>query len=177
MTAPELKSFHLGMVVKSLDDTMRQFSAMLDVRNWHRQKWRFNGLEMAYGRGSGQTFELFEVTGPGDSHIHQFFDQHGEGINHLGLWCEDVATAVRTAIDAGAELLTLTADDAGNATATLVPALNVTDQHLANLGLVTFVNPTGGVLIEYIGRAGEDYLRNWFKEDFDNVVIPPPWSS
>ena len=175
MTAPELRSFHLGIVVRSLDETLQQYSAMFDVERWHRQKWRFNGLEMAYGRGGGQTFELFEVTGPGDSHIHQFFDQRGPGVNHIGFWCEDVAGAAQRAVAAGAELMTLTADPEGNATATLIPPPDVAAQHFEHLGLVTFVNPSGGVLVEYVGRAGEEYLRGWFKDDFPNVVIDSPW--
>jgi 4-hydroxyphenylpyruvate dioxygenase-like putative hemolysin len=130
---------------------------------------------MAYGRGAGQTFELFEVTGPGNSHIHQFFEQHGEGVNHLGLWCEDVTEAARRSVEGGAELLSLTADAEGNATAQLIPGRDVKAEHWQALGLVTFVNPSGGVLIEYVGKAGEAFLRDWFKEDFENVVVGPPW--
>jgi hypothetical protein len=176
MTAPELQSFHLGIVVRNLETTMKQYSAMFDIERWHRSKGRFNGLEMAYGLGPGQSLELFEVTAPGNSHIHQFFDQHGEGVNHIGIWAEDVAAAARKAIDAGAELLSLTADAEGNATARLIPPHDVTAQHFDNLGVVTFVNPTGGVLVEYVGRAGEEFMRNWFKEDFEHVVNNPPWS-
>jgi hypothetical protein len=155
---------------------MKQYGAMFDIAHWCRTKGRFNGLEMAYGMGPGQSIELFEVTGPGDSHIHQFFAQHGEGVNHIGLWAEDVEASARKAIDAGAELLTITADAEGNATARLVPPRDVTGEHFASLGIVTFVNPVGGVLIEYVGRAGEDFMRNWFKDDYDRVVVPAPWS-
>src|SRR5687768_9795744 len=126
MTTPELRAFHVGIVVKSLVATMEQYGAMFDVKRWHRAKGRFNGLEMAYGRGGDQAFELFEVTGPGDSHIHQFFDEHGEGLNHIGFWTADVASSAHRAIDAGAQLLSLTADADGNATARLIPAPNVT---------------------------------------------------
>jgi 4-hydroxyphenylpyruvate dioxygenase-like putative hemolysin len=149
---------------------------MFDIERWHRSKGRFNGLEMAYGLGPGQSLELFEVTSPGDSHIHQFFERHGEGVNHIGIWAEDVAAAVRKAIDAGAELVSLTADPEGNATARLIPPDDVTAQHFENLGVVTFVNPTGGVLVEYVGRAGEEFMRNWFKDDFEHVVNNPPWA-
>jgi hypothetical protein len=97
-------------------------------------------------------------------------------VNHLGFWCDDVAAAARRAIDAGAGLLSLTADAEGNATARLLPSSTVKDEHLQQLGLVTFVNPgVGNLLIEYVGRAGEDLLRNWFKGDFENVVVDPPW--
>jgi hypothetical protein len=54
MTAPELRAFHLGIVVRSLEQTMKQYSAMFEVENWHRAKGRFNGLEMAYGRGGAR---------------------------------------------------------------------------------------------------------------------------
>ena len=108
MTAPELQAFHLGIVVRNLETTMKQYGAMFGIERWHRSKGRFNGLEMAYGLGPGQSLELFEVTAPGDSHIHQFLEQRGEGVNHIGIWAEDVAASVRKAIDAGAELLPLT---------------------------------------------------------------------
>src|SRR5262245_39151172 len=106
MTASELKSFHLGIVVRSLDKIMGQYRAMFDIERWHRSLLS-NGLAMAYGLGPGISFELFEVTGPGDSHIHQFARQHGEGVNHIGFWAPDVSKAVRKALDAGAELLSV----------------------------------------------------------------------
>ena len=177
MTAPEIRAFHIALVVRSIEETIKQFSAMLDVEHWHHTKWRFNGAEIAYGRGSGQTFELFEVTGPGNSHIHQFREKHGEGVQHIGFWTDDVEASVRKALDAGADLVSITADNEGNTTAQLIPPREVTPQHLGNLGLVTFVNPVGGVAVEYVGRAGEEFLRNWFKEDFENVVVTPPWTS
>ena len=170
-----LQAFHLGIVVRNLETTMKQYGAMFDIQHWARTKGRFNGLEMAYGLGPGQSLELFEVTAPGDSHIHQFFDQHGEGVNHIGFWAEDVPAAVAKAIDAGAELLSLTADAKGNATARLIPPRDVTQEHYNNLGVVSFVNPTGGVLVEYVGPAGEEFMRNWFKDEFDQVVNNPPW--
>jgi len=175
MTTPELRAFHLGIVVTSLDATMEQYGAMFDVKRWHRAKGRFNGLEMAYGRGGEQAFELFEVVGPGDSHIHQFFDEHGEGVNHIGFWTADVTSSARRAVDNGAQLLSLTADAEGNATARLVPAQSVTADDWSSQGLVTFVKPTGGVLIEYVGPAGEEFMRNWLQDDFANVIAAPPW--
>ena len=176
MTAPGLLAFHVGIVVRDLDQTMKQYSAMFDIGRWHRSRGRFNGIEMAYGLGPGQSIELFQVTGPGDSHIHQFSSQHGEGVNHIGVWAEDVPAAARKAVDAGAELLSITADADGNATAQLLPSKDVTAGHFANLGIATFVNPSGGVLIEYVGRAGEQFMRDWFKENYDHVVMPSPWS-
>jgi 4-hydroxyphenylpyruvate dioxygenase-like putative hemolysin len=176
MTEPELQAFHLGIVAKDLDQTMNQYSGMFGIEAWHRSKARFNGLEMAYGLGPGQSIELFQVTGPGDSHIHQFFNEHGEGVQHIGVWAEDVPSAARKAIDAGAELLSIVADAEGNATARLIPSLKVTAQDFSSLGLVTFVNPTGGVMIEYVGRAGEEFMRNWFKDKYDHVVKASPWS-
>jgi catechol 2,3-dioxygenase-like lactoylglutathione lyase family enzyme len=176
MTAPELKSFHVGIVVRDLGRAIDQYGAMFDIDVWHRSKGRVNGLEIAYGLGPGQSFEFFQVTELGDSHIHQFFYEHGEGVNHIGIWAEDVAGAVRKAVDAGAELMSLTIDADGNATARFTPPADVTDQQMANLGIATFARPTGGVLVEYVGRAGEEFMRNWFKEKYENVVDSAPWS-
>ena len=137
MTAPELQSFHLGIVVRDLDKAIKQYGAMFDIDVWHRGKGRVNGLEMAYGLGPGQSLEFFQVTGAGDSHIHQFFDKHGEGVNHIGIWAEDVPAAVRKALDADAELMSLSIDEDGNAAAQFVPPADVTLDHFANLGVVT----------------------------------------
>ena len=176
MTAPELKSFHVGILVKDLEANIKQYGVMFDIQRWHRSKWRFNGAEIAYGLGPGISFEFFEVTGPGDSHIHQVWNEHGEGVHHLGIWAEDVASAVRRATDAGSELVSLSADGAGNAIARLIPSQEVTAEHLASLGVATFVKPLNGVMIEYVGRSGEAFMRDWFKENYDHVVSPSPWS-
>ena len=177
MTAPELQCFHICIVVRDLEAAVKQYTAMFDIPRWHRSKARFKGIELAYGLGPGQSFELFQVTGPGDSHIHQFFEQRGEGVNHIGLWAEDVAGSVRKAIDAGAELLSLNVDAEGNATARLIPPRDVTPGHFEDLGIVTFVNPAGGVLVEYVGRAGEEFMRSLFKDNFEHVVNNPPWAT
>jgi hypothetical protein len=176
MTAPELKSFHLGIVVWDLAQTINQYSAMFDIKRWHETPGRFNGLLMAYAMGPGISIELFQVTAPGDSHIHQHWDQHGEGLQHVGIWAEDVASAARKATDAGAELVSISADADGNATARLIPSSAVTDDDFAQLGLVAFVNPRGGVMFEYVGRAGEDFMRDWFKDNYEHVVMRSPWS-
>jgi catechol 2,3-dioxygenase-like lactoylglutathione lyase family enzyme len=177
MTAPELKTFHLGIVVRDLEETVSQYSAMFDIERWHRTNWRFNGALLAYGMGPGISIELFEITAPGDSHIHQYWDQHGEGVHHVGIWAEDMASAVRKATDAGAELVSMSADADGNATAQLIPSSAVTEDQLAHLGLVSFVNPRGGVMFEYVGRAGEEFMRDWFKENYAHVVMGSPWSA
>ncbi len=83
---------------------------------------------------------------------------------------------MQTALDAGAQLVSATTDAAGNAVVELIPGAAVTPQHFDDTRIATFVDAgLGGVRIEYIGRAGEAFLRTWFGDDFDNVVIQPPW--
>src|SRR5262249_37667534 len=101
MTAPELKTFHVGIVVRDIEKTMAEFSALFDIDRWFRSSWRFNGAEFAYGLGAGQSIELFQVMAPGDSHIHQHYNLHGEGVNHIGIWTSDVSASVIKARDAG----------------------------------------------------------------------------
>jgi hypothetical protein len=40
-----------------------------------------------------------------------------------------------------------------------------------------FVDPgLGGVRIEYVGQVGEQFIRDWLKDDFDKLVPPPHWA-
>ena len=176
MTTPDLQAFHVGIVVKDMTQTMEQYGALFDIDHWFRAKHRFNGLEIGYGLGPGISIELFEVTGPGETHIHQFFDETGEGVNHIGFWSEDIAATARKAIDAGAELVSITADAEGNATAQFIPPPSVNAEHFADLGIAAFVRPVGNVLFEYVGPVGEAAMRDAFAENFDRLVEGPPWS-
>jgi catechol 2,3-dioxygenase-like lactoylglutathione lyase family enzyme len=177
MSVPELQAFHIGIVVHDIEAAIERYRAMLGVDLWRVRDPNPNGTRVAYGRGAGQTWELFEVKGPGTTQHHQFRDQHGEGVHHIGFWTPDVKASVQAALDAGAQLVSATTDAQGNAVVELLPGPAVTPQHFERFGMVTFVDAgLGGVRIEYIGHAGEAFLRDWFKEDFDRIVIPPPWS-
>jgi catechol 2,3-dioxygenase-like lactoylglutathione lyase family enzyme len=178
MTAPELQAFHLGIVVGDMQAAIGRYQAVLGVDLWSVRDANPNGLRFAYGRGAGQTWELIEVKGPGSSQFHQFRDRHGEGVQHIGFWTPDVRASLEQALAAGAELVTWTVDASGNAVVELLPGLSATEQHLSQLGMVTFVEGgLGGFRVEYIGRAGEDFLRDWLREDFARIVQPgPSWT-
>jgi catechol 2,3-dioxygenase-like lactoylglutathione lyase family enzyme len=176
MTAPELQAFHICFAVRDLDAAIERFRSVLGVDLWHVGEARPNGTRPAYGRGAGQTWELFEAKGEGSTPFHQFLREHGEGVQHIGFWAEDVRGAVKTALAAGALLVWASTDPQGNSVVQLLPRAAVGEEQLGRLGIATFVEGGfGATRIEYIGRAGEAFLRDWLRDAYETIVTPPPW--
>jgi catechol 2,3-dioxygenase-like lactoylglutathione lyase family enzyme len=178
MTVPEVKAFHICFAVRDLNSAMDRFRSILGVDLWRLHEPRPNGTRPAYGYGAGQTWELFEAKGEGTTTIHRFLAEHGEGVQHIGFWAEDVRAAVEAALDAGASLVTASQDAQGISTVQLQPRSRVGEEQLGRLGMTTFLDAGfGGTLIEYLGYAGETFLHDWLGDDYDRMVIPPPWRS
>ena len=176
MTAPEVRSFHIATVVRELDTAMSRYGRMLDVRNWRTLEFG-RGLRVAYGSGSAQTWELIEATGDGASQFHVFRDEHGEGVQHVGFWTPDLRASVEGALADGAHLAFGTMDDEGNASFQLIPSFDVDEALLGEVAELrgAMVDPgLGSWRIEYIGHAGETFLRDWLGAAFDEIILNPP---
>ncbi|HLF72117.1 MAG TPA: VOC family protein, partial [Dehalococcoidia bacterium] len=150
MSIPELRVFHLGMVVRDTEATIEMYRKALGVQNW---KTRTIGtpespIKMTYGGSDGHiAYELFEVTAPGSTMFHVFLEEHGEGVQHIGYWTPDPKAAVQAALEAGGRLMNLQADQRSTV-AQVAPG----DVDLDNLSRVTFVNPgLSGVRLEFVG--------------------------
>lgn len=173
MTASGLVAFHIAIVTPDLEGAIERYKRVLGVELWHFWDRTPPGssARVAYGAGAGATFELIGVTGDGDSQFHRFLKQHGEGVQHIGFWVPDLKTAVTEALEAGGEIVSGVLDAQGNAVVQVKPG-DLDALHLRN---PVFLNAGVGFTIEYFGPGGDRLHRDWFKDDFEKMVTPPPW--
>jgi len=177
MTVPDLQAFHICFAVYEMEPWIERFRAILGADTWHIDQPRPNGTRPAYGRGAGQTWELWEAKGDGTTAFHEYLKKHGEGVQHIGFWAPDVRAAVEKALDGGAQLVSSSTDAQGNTAVQLLPKASVGEEHFARLGFTTFVEAGfGNVRIEYIGKAGEAFMHDWLGDKFSDLVEPPPWA-
>lgn len=175
MTAPEVQCFHIAIVVADLDAAIERYRQLLDAATW-RVREMSPGFRIAYGSGSGQTWELIEVTGEGASQFHQFRDQHGEGVQHIGFWTPDIRASVEQALERGAQLVSTSTNDEGQTTVQLIPQSRATPDLLnaVDAAIGAFIDPgIGGWRIEYIGPTGEAFLHDWLEDDFPEIIVTP----
>src|SRR5579864_8417943 len=115
MSMPGLQALHVGLVVRDVDAAANLYGRLLGVRRWRRTEFHFKAppwqahmtdslFRVAYGRAAHQTIELLQVMN-GRSHFSDFYDAHGEGVQHIGFWCPDIKVAVEAAVVEGAEIL------------------------------------------------------------------------
>jgi catechol 2,3-dioxygenase-like lactoylglutathione lyase family enzyme len=174
VTSPEVKAFHIAIVVQDIDKAIEGYRRLLAAEHW-RVRAMNPGTRIAYGSGSGATWELIEVSGSGTSQFHQFRDQHGEGVQHIGFWTPDLRASVEGAVAAGAQLVSATSDAQGNTAVQLLPAASVGPEQLDKLGIGAFLEAGfGGWRIEYIGTTGASFLRDWLQEEYDDIIVTPP---
>jgi catechol 2,3-dioxygenase-like lactoylglutathione lyase family enzyme len=176
MTAPDVQCFHIATVVNDLDAAVEGYGRLLAADAWRVRETR-PGFRIAYGSGSGQTWELIEVKGEGTSQFHQFRDRYGEGVQHVGFWTPDIRASVEDALARGAKLVSATTDAVGSSTVQLIPQSEATPEMLDGVGTAVgaFLDAGfGGWRIEYIGRTGETFLRDWLEEEFADIVVTPP---
>ncbi len=190
MGAPpaDLLAYHLGFVVRDLEATQDAYRRMLGVDRWrvHDLKvepvpWnpRYTDalVRVAYGRGAGMTFELIQVLEGRTQHL-DFLERHGEGVQHIGFWADDVQAAVRNAVGQGATVVSARFGEGDQAVVQLSPSSSQADI-LNGLprGRLVYVEPgLGGVQLEFVGPVQAPSLKAWMEEDFSQIVIPqPPW--
>jgi hypothetical protein len=182
---PELLAFHLGIVVTDLDAVAATYERMLGIDRWHvrevsrqRPPWndRFTDarLKIAFGRGAGLTYELVQVLEGRTQHT-EFLEAHGEGVQHIGFWTQDVRASVRAAVDRGARIVNAMLDENDNAVLQLTPASS-NDEIIRALhpGRLAYVDPgSGNIQFEFIGPSTT--LRDWLQNDFERVFVQPRW--
>jgi catechol 2,3-dioxygenase-like lactoylglutathione lyase family enzyme len=177
MSLPEVQCFHIAFVVRDIEETIRQWKTLLGPSEWHVWDARPNGARPAYGRAAGQTWELWEAKGKGDSPFHEYLEKYGEGVQHIGFWVEDIRAAVEAALDGGARLQVSSQDAGGNTVVQLLPRASVGERHLDNLGLTAFFDGGfGNVRIEYCGRTADNFLHESLGARFSSILEEPPWN-
>jgi catechol 2,3-dioxygenase-like lactoylglutathione lyase family enzyme len=175
MSTPDLRVFHLGMVVRDLEATVEMYRRALGVENWQMKTGGTpeSPVKLAYGGGDGHVaYEIFQVTKPGSSMFHVFLEEHGEGVQHIGYWTTDLKASVQTALDAGGRLMDIRADQRSTV-AQVAPG----DVDLEGLPGVAFVNPgLSGVRLEFCGPGRvEANLKGWLGNDYSKIIAAPPW--
>jgi catechol 2,3-dioxygenase-like lactoylglutathione lyase family enzyme len=182
---PDLLAYHLGFVVRDLDAVADAYRRMLGVDRWrvHDLKaeavpWnpRYDGalLKVAYGRGAGLTIELIQVLEGRTQHL-DFLEQHGEGIQHIGFWTDDVQASVRHAVAEGAQIVSARYGEDNQATVQVTPSSSQADILSSVQNRLAYVDAgLGGVQIEFVGPVQAPSLKSWLAEEFSTIVIPPP---
>ncbi len=171
MTVPEITCFHIAVVVPDVEKAVASYRRFLGDGAWRVRDTAWGRL--AYGSAGGQTWELLEVRGAGKGPFHQFRDEHGEGVQHIGFWTPDIRASVEHALADGARLVSVTTDAQGNTAAQLLPRADVTTEQLGALGLNAFLDlGFGGWYLEYIGKtAGHAFFRDWLAEEYDKIIL------
>ncbi len=116
------------------------------------------------------TFELIQPEG---QIVHKvFLDEHGEGLQHIGVWTPDVQGAVREAVAKGCKV-THAELNQDVATIDLTPD-SPADVVIPFLGNMSYVDPgMRGFQIEFIGAVNPERQRDTFKEVQDESIPLP----
>jgi catechol 2,3-dioxygenase-like lactoylglutathione lyase family enzyme len=186
MSMPGLQAFHVGLVVRDVDAAADLYGRMLGVPRWRQTEFHFKPppwqplmtdslFRVAYGRAARQTIELLQIM-YGRSHFSDFFDAHGEGVQHIGFWCPDMKAAVEAAVAEGAEILGASLEEGRQAIVQIGPGSRASDiiSALDPTGAAHLLLPMGSVHLELLGpNAGRNTgLREFLDEQ--SKLDPPP---
>jgi len=122
---------HVGVAVKSVDESIRVFRDILGIPMEKVYESDAIKTKIAFFPVGGSTIELVEPLDP-ESPVAKFIQKRGEGIHHICLGVEDIEAALRHYESQGIELI------------------NKTARKTEDGRLIAFLNPksTHGVLIE-----------------------------
>ena len=122
---------HLGIAVKDLPASEALFKKLLGDDHVHHEEVEDQGVSIASFK-VGETIIELTVSTRADSAIAKFIEKRGEGIHHLALEVDDVASELARLKSEGIQLI----DDA--------PKLGAHEM------LIAFLHPksTNGVLVE-----------------------------
>jgi methylmalonyl-CoA/ethylmalonyl-CoA epimerase len=122
---------HLGIAVKSIEDTLKTFETLLGTTCYKIEEVPSEGVKTAFLHIGESKIELLEATNP-DSPIAKFLDKKGGGVHHIAFDVEDIEAEIERLTNEGFELIHKTPKDG------------------ADNKLIAFLHPksTAAVLIE-----------------------------
>jgi methylmalonyl-CoA/ethylmalonyl-CoA epimerase len=122
---------HIGIAVKSIEDSNRLFTKLFGVVPYKQELVESEGVLTSFFMSGPNKIELLEATRP-DSPIAKFIEKKGEGIHHIAFDVEDIV----------AEMARLKAEG--------FHLLSDVPKKGADNKLICFLHPKGtnGVLIE-----------------------------
>jgi len=95
---------HLGIAVRSLDETVPVYEKALGLRCEHREEIASQKVRTAFFDVGGVHLELLEPTSP-QSPIAKFLADRGEGIHHIAFRTDNITGQLAQAAGAGVRLI------------------------------------------------------------------------
>lgn len=95
---------HLGIAVRSLDETVPYYENALGLRCEHREEVPSQKVRTAFFHCGEVHLELLEPTSD-DSPIAKFLEKNGEGIHHVAFATDDIVGQLGQASGAGVRLI------------------------------------------------------------------------
>lgn len=99
-----LKIEHLGIAVKSLENSNELFSKLFGKTPYKLEKVESEGVSTSFFMMGESKIELLEATNP-DSPIAKFIEKKGEGIHHIAFEVADIQTEMKRLQNEGFTLL------------------------------------------------------------------------
>jgi methylmalonyl-CoA/ethylmalonyl-CoA epimerase len=95
---------HLGVAVEDLDAALSTYTQLFGAEVEHRATVPDQGVEAASLRVGDSRVELLEPLGA-DTPVGRFLEKRGPGMHHVAYEVDDVAAALTSLADAGANLI------------------------------------------------------------------------
>ena len=95
---------HLGIAVRSLDESVKYYEEALGLKCEHREEVASQKVRTAFFTVGETHIELLEPTSE-DSPIAKFLAKNGEGIHHVAFGTDDINTQLQGAKSAGVQLI------------------------------------------------------------------------
>src|ERR1700761_9180548 len=95
---------HLGIAVRSLDETVKYYEEALGLKCEHREEVPSQKVRTAFFSVGETHIELLEPTSE-ESPIAKFLAKNGEGIHHVAFGTDDIGSQLLGAKAAGVQLI------------------------------------------------------------------------
>jgi methylmalonyl-CoA/ethylmalonyl-CoA epimerase len=95
---------HVGIAVRSLDETVKYYETALGLKCEHREEVASQKVRTAFFTVGEVHIELLEATCE-DSPIAKFLEKNGEGVHHIAFGSDDLLGQLATAKNAGVRLI------------------------------------------------------------------------
>jgi len=101
---------HLGIAVKSIDDSLKTFETLLGSACYKIEEVESEGVKTAFIQVGESKIELLEATNP-ESPIAKYLEKKGPGIHHIAFDVENIEKEIERLTDEGFTLIHTTPKD------------------------------------------------------------------
>lgn len=95
---------HLGIAVKSIDESLKIYEALLNTTCYKTEEVESEGVKTAFLQIGETKIELLQATRP-DSPIAKFIEKRGQGIHHIAMDVTDIHQEIERLKAQGFELI------------------------------------------------------------------------